>query len=278
MLNGGQVAGKVAFVTGAARGQGRSHAIRLAGEGADIIALDLCRQIGSVPYPMASPADLAETVAAVEQLDRRVVAVEADVRDLDAVQAGLDAAVAELGRLDIVCANAGIVSYGMSSELSTQAWRDVLDVNLTGVWHTVKAAAGHLAAAGPGGSIILTSSVGGLKGLAAMAHYVAAKHGVIGLMRTLALELGVHGIRVNSVLPTTVSTPMVENEGFYRILFPEIDHPTAVDFAARRGTSILDIGYVEAIDVSNVVLFLASDEARYVNAVALPVDGGMLAK
>jgi (+)-trans-carveol dehydrogenase len=274
----GRVAGKVAFVTGAARGQGRSHAIRLAEEGADIIVLDVCRQIDSVPYPMASPADLAETVAAVEKLNRRVVSIEADVRDLDAVQAGLDAAVAQLGRLDIVCANAGIVSYGMSAELSSQAWRDVLDVNLTGVWHTAKAATGHLITSGNGGTIILVSSVAGLRGLPILAHYVSAKHGIIGLMRTLALELGGHGIRVNAVLPTTVSTPMVENEGFYRLLFPDVEHPTSADFAARRGMSILDIPYVEPVDVSNVVLFLASDEARYINAVALPVDGGMLAQ
>jgi (+)-trans-carveol dehydrogenase len=274
----GRVAGKVAFVTGAARGQGRAHAIRLAEEGADIIALDLCRQIDSVPYPMAGQADLAETVAAVERLDRRAVGVTADVRDLGALQAGLDGAVSQLGRLDIVCANAGIVSYGMSDELTSQAWRDVLDVNLTGVWHTVRAATGHLITTGAGGTIILTSSVAGLKGLPAMAHYVSAKHGVIGLMRTLALELGVHGIRVNAVLPTTVCTPMVENEGFYRLLFPDIEHPTSADFAARPGMSILDIPYVEPIDVSNAVLFLASGEARYVNAVALPVDGGMLAR
>lgn len=274
----GRVAGKVAFVTGAARGQGRSHAIRLAEEGADIIALDVCRQIDSVPYPMAGRADLAETVAAVERLDRRVVSIEADVRDLDAVQAGLDAAVAQLGRLDIVCANAGIVSYGMSGELSPQAWRDVLDVNLTGVWHTARAAASHLITTGDGGTIVLISSVAGLKGMPIMAHYVSAKHGLIGLMRTLALELGGHGIRVNAVLPTTVSTPMVENEGFYRLLFPDIEHPTSADFAARRGMSILDIPYVEPVDVSNAVLFLASDEARYINAVALPVDGGMLAQ
>ena len=274
----GRVAGKVALVTGAARGQGRSHAIRLAEEGADIIALDVCQQIDSVPYPMADPADLAETVAAVERLDRGAVSIEADVRDLDAVRVGLDAAVAQLGRLDIVCANAGIVSYGMSGELSSQAWRDVLDVNLTGVWHTVKAAAGHLITTGDGGTIILTSSVAGLKGMPIMAHYVSAKHGVIGLMRTLALELGGHSIRVNAVLPTTVSTPMVENEGFYRLLFPDIEHPTSADFAARRGMSILDIPYVESVDVSNAVLFLASDEARYINAVALPVDGGMLAR
>ena len=274
----GRVAGKVAFVTGAARGQGRSHAIRLAQEGADIIALDVCRQIASVPYPMADQADLAETVAAVERLDRRAVSIEADVRDLDAVQAGLDAALAQLGRLDIVCANAGIVSYGMSNELSSQAWRDVLDVNLTGVWHTVKAAAGHLIATGDGGTIILTSSVAAQKGMPMLAHYVSAKHGVVGLMRTLALELGGHGIRVNAVLPTTVSTPMVENEGFYRLLFPDIEHPTSADFAARRGMSIIDIPYVEPVDVSNAVLFLASDEARYINAVALPVDGGMLAR
>ena len=159
--------GKVAFVTGAARGQGRSHAIRLAEEGADIIAVDIGSQIATVPFPMATPDDLAETVAEVEALDRRIVASQADVRDYDAVKAALDTGVAQLGRLDIVAANAGIVSFGTAEELTEQAWRDVIDVNLTGVWHTAKAAIPHLRAAG-GGSIIITSSGAGLKGTASV--------------------------------------------------------------------------------------------------------------
>jgi (+)-trans-carveol dehydrogenase len=172
--------GKVAFVTGAARGQGRSHAVRLADEGADIVAVDIASQIDTVPFPMATPDDLAETVAEVEALDRRIVASQADVRDYDALKAALDDGVARLGRLDIVAANAGIVSYGSAEELIEEAWRDVIDVDLAGVWHTVKAAIPHLRAAG-GGSIVITSSVGGLEGSPSTAHYVAAKHGVVGL-------------------------------------------------------------------------------------------------
>src|ERR1700730_4124464 len=195
----GRVAGKVAFITGAARGQGRSHAIRLAQEGADIIAVDLAGQIGSVPYPMATPDDLAETVKEVEALDRRIVATQADVRDYAAVKAALDDGVAQLGRLDIVSANAGISSVGPAVELPEQTWQDMIDTNLTGVWHTAKAAIPHLIAGGRGGSIVLTSSAAGLMAYPNVAHYVSAKHGVVGLMKTLALELAPHMIRVNSV-------------------------------------------------------------------------------
>ena len=180
--------GKVAFVTGVARGQGRSHAVRLAEEGADIIGVDIASQIDSVPFAMATADDLVETVEAVEALDRRIVASEVDVRDYDALKAALDDGVARFGRLDVVAANAGIVSFGRAEELSEQTWQDMIDVNLTGVWHTVKVAIAHLRAAG-GGSIVITSSGAGLKGNPNLAHYVAAKHGVVGLMRTLANEL-----------------------------------------------------------------------------------------
>jgi (+)-trans-carveol dehydrogenase len=268
------LAGRVALVTGAARGQGRSHALLLAAEGADIVALDVCGQIDSVPFPMATAADLDQTAAGVRELGRRVVRAIADVRDYPSLQAAVTAAVGELGRLDVVCANAGIVSYGPATELGREQWQDVLDVNLTGVWQTAKAALPHL---GRGASIVLTSSVAGLTGLPNLAHYTAAKHGVVGLARSLAVELGPRGIRVNAVLPTTVSTPMVENEAFYRLLFPDLPNPTAADFAARPGLNVMGIPYVESIDVSNAVLFLASDEARYITGVALPVDGGMLA-
>src|SRR5437868_3477639 len=212
----GRVEGKVAFITGAARGQGRSHAITLAREGADIIAVDLCAQIGSVPYPMATPEDLAETVKEVEAAGRRIVATQADVRDYDAVKQALDDGVAQLGRLDIVSANAGITSYDRAEDLAEQTWQDVIDVNLTGEWHAAKAAIPHLRA-GRRGSMILTSSDAGLKPLQNLAHYVAAKHGVIGLMRTLALELAPDFIRVNALAPTTVDTPMVMNEATYRL-------------------------------------------------------------
>src|SRR6201984_2499439 len=208
----GRVEGKVAFITGAARGQGRSHAVTLAREGADIIAVDIAAQIGTVPYPMATPQDLAQTVKEVEATGRRIVATQTDVRDYDAVKEALDDGVAQLGRLDIVSANAGIVSYGTLAELPEQTWQDVVDTNLTGEWHAAKAAIPHLRAAGRGGSIILTSSDAGLMAYQNLGHYTAAKHGVIGLMRTLALELAPDFIRVNTVNPTNVNTDMVQNE------------------------------------------------------------------
>jgi (+)-trans-carveol dehydrogenase len=272
------VEGKVAFVTGAARGQGRSHALRLAEEGADIIAVDIAGQIDSVPYKMSTPEDLAQTVKAVEALDRRIVATQADVRDYGALKGALDAGVAELGRLDIVCANAGIFSF-TTGELDEQAWRDMIDVNLTGVWHTTKAAVPHLIEGGRGGSMILTSSTAGLKGFPNFAHYVSAKHGVVGLMRTLALELAPHMIRVNSVHPTSVNTDMIQNDATYRLFAPDLENPTGEQVAPRFGEmNALPINWVEPVDISNAVLFLASDEARYITGVTLPVDAGFMVK
>jgi (+)-trans-carveol dehydrogenase len=275
----GRVAGKVAFITGAARGQGRSHAVRLAGEGADIIAVDICAQISSVPYEMATLADLAETVQEVEALDRRIVAAQADVRDYAALKAVLDDGVAQLGGLDIVSANAGIASFAPAADLDEATWRDMIDVNLTGVWHTANAAIPHLIAGGRGGSIVLTSSTAGLVALRNMAHYVAAKHGVVGLMRTLALELAPHSIRVNSVHPTGVNTPMVQNEPAMRVFLPGVENPTAEQYAEAMGAlNALPIPWVEPRDVSNAVLFLASDEARYITGATLPVDAGSTQK
>jgi (+)-trans-carveol dehydrogenase len=275
----GRVEGKVAFVTGAARGQGRSHAIRLAEEGADIIAIDLCDQIDTVPYGMSHSSDLEQTVKEVEALDRRIVATEADVRDFGALKKALDAGVAELGRLDIVCGNAGIFSFvSGDEELSEQTWQDTIDVNLTGVWHTTKAATPHLISAG-GGSIVLTSSTAGLKGFPNFAHYVSSKHGVVGLMRTLALELAPHMIRVNSVHPTSVNTDMIQNDALYRLFAPDIVNPTREQVGERFGAmNALPINWVEARDISNAVLFLASDEARYITGVTLPVDAGSTQK
>ena len=276
----GRVAGKVAFITGAARGQGRSHAIRLAQEGADIIAVDLCGQVDSVPYAMATPADLTETVKEVEALDRRIVATQADVRDFGALKTALDDGVAQLGHLDIVSANAGIFSFGTLEELSETAWRDMLDVNLTGVWHAAKAAIPHLRAA-QGGSIILTSSGLGLEGMPNVGHYVSAKHGVVGLMRTLALELAPDLIRVNSVHPTTVNTDMIQNAAAYELFAPDLpeDERTSQVITERLLTiNALPIPWIEPVDVSNAVLWLASDEARYVTGVPLPVDAGELLK
>jgi (+)-trans-carveol dehydrogenase len=275
----GKLEGKVAFITGAARGQGRSHAITLAREGADIIAVDICAQVGSVPYPMATPEDLAQTVKEVETLDRRIVATDVDVRDYDALKQALDDGVAQLGRLDIVSANAGIVSYGRVEELPEQTWRDVIDVDLTGEWHAAKAAIPHLRAGGRGGSIILTSSDAGLKALQNLAHYVAAKHGVIGLMRTLALELAADFIRVNALAPTSVNTPMIMNEPTYRVFRPDLENPTAEDMAGpATALNALPIPWVEPADISNAVLWLASDESRYVTGITLPVDAGAAIK
>lgn len=275
----GRVAGKVALITGAARGQGRSHAIRLAQEGADIIAVDLCDQVSSVPYAMSTPADLAETVKEVEALDRRIVATQADVRDFGALRSAVDDGVAHLGRLDIVSANAGIISLGRADELQEQSWQDAIDINLTGVWHTAKAAIPHLIAGGRGGSIILTSSAAGLKGMENIAHYVSAKHGVVGLMRTLALELAPHSIRVNSLHPTTVNTTMIMNDATFRLFRPDLENPTADDAGEAFMTlNALPIRWVEPVDISNALLFLASDEARYITGVPLPIDGGCLVK
>jgi (+)-trans-carveol dehydrogenase len=271
--------GKVALVTGAARGQGRSHAVRLAQEGADIVAVDIAAQIDTVPYPMGTPGDLAETVDAVEALGRRIVASQADVRDYEALKAALDDGVARLGRLDIVSANAGIVSFGTAEDLTEQTWQDMLDVNLTGAWHTVKAAIPHLRTAG-GGSVVITSSDAGLMGQANTGHYVAAKHGVVGLMRTLANELGPDKIRVNTVNPGSVDTDMIQNQATYHLFMP--DHQGDISreevAPAFQAVSVLPIPWVESVDISNAVLFLASDEARYITGVTLPVDAGTLVK
>ena len=263
----GRVAGKVAFITGAARGQGRSHAIRLAEEGADIIAVDICRDYGTVPYPMATAEDLTQTVKAVEALDRRIVAAQADVRDAAALKAAVDAGVAQLGRLDIVSANAGICTAQPWDEVTPAVWQDTLDTNLTGVWNTMVVSVPHLIAAG-GGSIICTSSTAGLKGMPFLAPYVAAKHGVVGIARTMANELGRHMIRVNTVHPTGVDTPMGHGLGALEPL-KERD--------ARLGPIYLNTLPVENVDprdVSNAVLFLASDEARYVTGLEFTVDAG----
>ncbi|MCX0270934.1 mycofactocin-coupled SDR family oxidoreductase [Nocardia zapadnayensis] len=270
----GRVSGKVALVTGAARGIGRAQAVRLAEEGADIVALDLCGPVETVVIPPATPEDLEQTVRAVEQTGARVVAATADVRDGAALRAAADRAVDELGGLDVVCATAGITSSAPGLQLTEKQWRTMLDVNLTGVWQTSKATAPHLIARG-GGSMILTSSIAGLRGLVGVAHYTAAKHGVVGLMRSLAQELAPHGIRVNSVHPTNVDTPMIQNDMVRRSFRPDRENPTREEFAeAARTMNMLPIPWVEPVDIANASLFLASEEARYITAVTLPVDAG----
>jgi SDR family mycofactocin-dependent oxidoreductase len=272
----GRVEGKVAFVTGAARGQGRSHALRLAQEGADIIAVDICDQIDTVPFPMASPDDLADTVKQVENLDRRIVSRQADVRDLAALESVVAEGIAELGRLDIVCANAGIANIAPIWECSERQWQDILDVNLTGVWKTVKAAIPPMIEQGTGGSIILTSSIAGLVGTANIGAYTSAKHGVTGLMRTLAVELAPHSIRCNSVHPGLINTDMVHNPAFYEFAGVPGASRAEAD-VALKSMNALPISQLEPIDVSNVVLWLASDETRYLTGTTQIIDAGAIA-
>lgn len=267
----GKLDGKVAFITGAARGQGRSHAVRLASEGADIIAVDVCAQLDTTVYQLGTPEDLAETVAQVESLDRRIVAVEADVRDGKALQAAVQEGVGQLGSLDIVLANAGIAGIGASGD-EAKIFQETIDVNLTGVWNTVYAAAPTMIEQGRGGAIVLTSSTQGLSGRGgdgggAMSAYCAAKHGVVGLMRSFSHWLAPHNIRVNTVHPTGVNTPMIVNDRATEY-FGEHPHMAAV-FA-----NLMDIDMIEPMDISNAIAWLVSDEARYVTGVTLPVDAG----
>ncbi len=276
----GRVEGKVAFITGAARGQGRSHAIRLAQEGADIIAIDIEEPIESAPYALATPADMSETVRQVEALDRRIIASKADVRDFGAVKAALDDGVAQLGKLDIVSANAGIFSFGTMEELTEEQFDDMLDVNLKGVWHSAKAAIPHLRA-NKGGSIILTSSTAGILGIPNLGHYVAAKHGVVGLMKTLALELAPEFIRVNSVHPTSVNTDMIQNSATYELFasdLPEAERTPETLGPRFETMNALPIPWVDPVDISNAVLWLASDESRYVTGLQVKVDAGQTLK
>ncbi|MFN8225581.1 MAG: mycofactocin-coupled SDR family oxidoreductase [Mycobacterium sp.] len=267
--------GKVALITGAARGIGRAQAVRFAQEGADIVALDVCGPIDTVVIPPASPDDLAETARLVAEAGSRIHTDVVDVRDLDAVRSATDAGAAMFGGVDVVCATAGITSRGTALELSSEAWRTMLDVNLTGVWHTCTAAAPHLIARG-GGAMVLTSSIAGLRGLLGVAHYTAAKHGVVGLMRALAHDLAPHGIRVNTLHPTNVDTPMIQNDAVTSAFRPDLDRPPTRDEFANAAITmnLLAVPWIEAVDVANATLFLASDEARYITAVALPVDAG----
>lgn len=274
----GQLDGKVALITGAARGQGRSHAVRLAEEGADIIAVDFVGEVDSVKpyYELATAADFDETVRQVEALDRRIVRSNADVRDAEALAAAVDAGVAELGSLDIVVANAGIFTFGDETHrVSEDAWQDLMDINITGVWHTYKAAAEHLIASGPGGSVIIISSLAGFKGLANVAAYTTTKHGIVGLMKVLANELGPHGIRVNTIHPNSIDTPMVKNAATYGLFRPDLDDPKAEDAEpAFAGLNPFGKAWIEPIHVSNAVAWLASDQSYYVSGGQIPVDGG----
>jgi SDR family mycofactocin-dependent oxidoreductase len=274
----GSLDGKVAFITGAARGQGRSHAVRLAAEGADVIGIDVCAEIASNGYPMASREELDETVALVEAEGGKMVAAVADVRDFAALDAALRAGVEHFGRLDIVCANAGIASMAfreLTIEEDLEQWSSVLDVNLTGAFHTAKAAIPHLIAGERGGSIVFTSSTAGLRGFGGFGGgglaYAASKHGVVGLMRTLANACAPHSIRVNSVHPTGVNTMMAVNPAMASFLEnypgggPHLQNP-------------MPVSLLEPEDVSAAIAYLVSDEAKYVTGVTFPVDAGFCNK
>lgn len=270
----GSLEGKVAFVTGAARGQGRSHSVRLAQEGASIIALDICEQIPTVFYPMATKEDLDETRRLVEAVGGRIVASVADVRDLDQVQAAYAAGIRKFGHVDIVLPNAGIMpSAGPGAQV--QAWHDTIDTMLTGVWHTMEVALPAMIERGQGGSVVITSSSAGLSSiglntLPGQVAYNAAKHGVVGLMRIYASQLAKHSIRVNTVHPTGVNTPMVVNEEFAEIM----SRPPVL--GNQKYDNALPVQLIEPEDVSNAIIYLASDEGRYVTGVTLPVDAGYL--
>lgn len=272
---GGRLKGKVALVTGAARGIGRAQAVRFAQEGADIVALDVCGPVDTVAIPPSTPADLDTTAALVSEAGGRAHTEIVDVRDLAGMQAATDRGAERFGGLDAVCATAGITSRGMAVELDENAWRTMLDINLTGVWHTCRAGAPHLIARGAG-AMILTSSIAGLRGLVGVAHYTAAKHGVVGLMRSLANELAPHHVRVNCINPTNVDTPMIQNDIVSSAFRPDLDRPpTRAEFAdAARSMNMLAVPWIDPVDVANAALFLASDEARYITAITLPVDAG----
>jgi SDR family mycofactocin-dependent oxidoreductase len=266
--------GKVAFITGAARGQGRAHAVRLATDGADIIAVDLCDQIASVPYPLATADDLAATVKLVEDTGSSIVAKQADVRDRASLSSALQAGLDEFGRLDIVVANAGIAPMQSGDD----GWHDVIDVNLTGVYNTIKVAIPTLVKQDTGGSIVLISSAAGLAGVgspdAGSVGYAAAKHGVVGLMRVYANLLARQNIRVNSIHPTGVETPMIDNDftrGWLAQMAAAVDNPGTLGNA-------LPVEVLQPEDIANAVAWLVSDQARYITGVTLPVDAGFLNK
>ncbi|RHW26271.1 NAD(P)-dependent oxidoreductase [Nocardioides immobilis] len=266
---------KVAFVTGAAHGQGRSHAVGLAKQGVDIIAVDVCGQIPLVPYALGTKEELDETVALVQEAGRQAIGIVADVRDGAAISAAAVAGEEHFGRIDIVVANAGVNLDGApAQDIPDEAWQLMLDINLTGVWHTARSTVPALLRAG-GGSIIMTSSVAALRPYSGIAHYNAAKAGVVALMQTMALELAPHGVRVNTLNPSAVETPMIMNEALMRNFVPESPQPTHEEFASRAQLiNAMPIPWVQPIDITNAVIWLASDEARYVTGVALPIDAG----
>ncbi|MQY17710.1 mycofactocin-coupled SDR family oxidoreductase [Nocardia macrotermitis] len=271
----GKLDGRVAFITGAGRGQGRSHAIRFAREGADIIAIDTTRKVDSVPYRLSDADDLAETVRAVEATGRRIVARDADVRDFPALDAAVREGVDAFGRLDIVVANAGISSPAPTLEMSEQTWQDMIDINLTGVWKSLKAAVPHVISSGRGGAVVITSSLAAMHANENTAHYSASKAGLVMLMKVMAKELAPQDIRVNTVHPTTVATEMILNDATYHLFRPDLEHPDRADFEeAARTLNRLPVAALEPEDITDTVLHLVSDDAKFVTGTAQLIDAG----
>jgi len=271
----GTLDGKVAFISGIARGQGRSHALRLASEGADIIGIDICHDIDTMDYPNATPADLAETTKLIEQLDRRVITSETDVRDCAAVKNAVDSGVAELGRLDIVLSNAGIVRLHPDSDDPAQLWQDIVGTNMTGGFHVINATVPHLIAGGRGGVVILTGSTAGVRpvanpGVGALS-YTASKWGLVGMCKQLAATLAEHSIRVNIVHPTGVASGMTMN--------PAMAELAAQAMAGDGGglsamQNAMPVQILQPEDISDAIAFLVSDQAKWITGVSLPVDAG----
>jgi SDR family mycofactocin-dependent oxidoreductase len=277
----GSLEGRVAFVTGAARGQGRSHAVRLASEGADIIAIDICAPVSeSITYPAATPEDLDETVREVEATGHKILARQVDIRDGAALHQVVAEGVEQFARLDILVANAGVLSWGRLWELSEEQWDTVVGVNLSGTWRTVRAAVPAMIDAGNGGSIVMVSSLAGVKATPGNGHYAAAKHGLVGLTNALALELGEFGIRVNSIHPYSVDTPMIERDAMMAFL---AKHPSYLNSFApmplkppssSRGSEPHD--FMAPEEVSEVVAWLAGDGSGTISGTQLPIDKGVL--
>jgi SDR family mycofactocin-dependent oxidoreductase len=272
----GRLEGKTALITGVARGQGRSHAIALAREGADIFGVDMCAPVESVAYALSTTDDLAETARLVADTGRRIETYVGDVRSSADMRTATEQAISTFGKIDIVVANAGIWTPGSVWEMDDQTWQDMIDINLTGVFNAVRFAIPQMIER-KSGSLVLISSTCGVKALGWMPHYNAAKHGVMGLTRSLALDLGPYFVRANAVLPSTVNTPMIMNEPSYKIYRPDLENPTREEaMSGFYAHNAMPVPYVEPEDVSEAVLFLASDASRYITGIGLPVDLGTI--
>jgi len=273
----GRFDGKVVLITGGARGQGRSHAVEFAKEGADIVVTDITKQVETVPYGMSSEADLAETVKQVEALDQRCVSFVADARDTSATNAAVEGAISEFGKIDILISNHGLLSLSSVADMSDAAWDDVISSDLTGVFKSIRAVLPHMLAQ-KSGRIIATASIAGRMGLPTIAHYCAAKWGVIGLIKSVAREVAAEGITVNCVCPTNVDTDMIQNSAFYALFAPDIENPTREQvIPGFSSLNAIPIPWIESIDLSNAMMFLASPEARYITGEALHVSAGAMA-